>query len=219
MSSFIGTHVKTVKADGVEVFYREAGPAEASTILLLHGYPSSSFQFRNLIPILATKYHVVAPDLPGYGFTVVPDERSYKYTFESFAKTIGAFVDVLGIKKFIVYIFDYGAPTGLRYVLVLPLSTSRDLQSVLITLFYRLALERPDSITAIISQNGNAYDEGLGSFWDPVRVLWKDGFTEETLKGVASFTSYDGIKWQVCSAFLFLCMSQDADKSTYIAVH
>lgn len=129
MSSFIETHIKTIKADGIEVFYREAGPPEASTILLLHGYPSSSFQFRNLIPILATKYHVVAPDLPGYGFTVVPDERGYKYTFASFAKTLGAFVDVLGINKFIVYIFDYGAPAGLRYGLtILSLILSRDLK-------------------------------------------------------------------------------------------
>ena len=114
MSSFIKTHVRTVEADGVEVFYREAGPKDASTILLLHGFPSSSFQYRNLIPALAHKYHVVAPDLPGYGFTVVPDGRKYQYTFASLANTVGAFVDKLGIKKFAIYIFDYGAPTGLR---------------------------------------------------------------------------------------------------------
>ena len=115
MSSTPKTLVKTVRADGVEVFYREAGLADAATILLLHGYPSSSFQYRNLIPILATKYHVVAPDIPGFGFTTVPEKRAYEYTFDSFAKTIGAFVDVLGLKKFALYIFDYGAPTGLRW--------------------------------------------------------------------------------------------------------
>ena len=114
MSPVPNTHIKTVKADGVEVFYREAGPSGAPTILLLHGYPSSSFQYRNLIPILATKYHVLVPDLPGFGFTVVPEAREYKYTFDSFAKTVGAFVDELGVKKFAIYIFDYGAPTGLR---------------------------------------------------------------------------------------------------------
>ena len=108
------TEVKTVKADGVEVFYREAGPKDAPTILLLHGFPSSSFQYRTLIPLLAGKYHVLAPDIPGFGFTDVPESRRYKYTFDSFKTTIGAFVDALGVKKFAIYIFDYGAPTGLR---------------------------------------------------------------------------------------------------------
>ena len=117
------TQVKTVTVDsGVKVFYRESVPASAKDIsslpiiLLLHGFPSSSFQFRNLIPLLATKYRVVAPDLPGYGFTVVPEERKYRYTFESITNTITAFLDALGIKEFSVYIFDYGAPTALRYV-------------------------------------------------------------------------------------------------------
>ena len=115
------TQVKTVTVDnGIEVFYREAFPASAKdpaalpVVLLLHGFPSSSFQYRNLIAALAHKYHVVAPDLPGYGFTVVPDGRKYQYTFASLANTVGAFVDKLGIKKFAIYIFDYGAPTGLR---------------------------------------------------------------------------------------------------------
>ncbi len=111
----VQVQVKTIKVDdGIEVFYREAGSPSAPTVLLLHGYPTSSFQYRNLIPRLAVRYHVVAPDLPGFGFTVVPEAREYKYTFESFAKTIGAFVDALEIDKFAVYIFDYGAPTGLR---------------------------------------------------------------------------------------------------------
>ncbi|KAJ3523134.1 hypothetical protein NM688_g8776 [Phlebia brevispora] len=172
MSSEPKTHVKTVKADGVEVFYREAGPANASTILLLHGFPSSSFQYRNLIPILATKYHVIAPDLPGYGFTEVPDSRKYEYTFASFAKTIGAFVDALDIKTFAIYVFDYGAPTG-----------------------FRLALERPQSITAIISQNGNAYEDGLGKFWDPAKVFWKDR-TEKTSEPIAALITLKGVTWQ-----------------------
>jgi len=135
----------TVEADGVTVFYREAGPSDAPVILLLHGFPSSSFQFRKLIPLLATKYRVVAPDIPGFGFTKVPAGRQYDYKFASFAKTIGAFIDVLNIKSFAVYIFDYGAPTALR-----------------------LALERPKAITAIITQNGNAYVEGFGAdAWAP----------------------------------------------------
>ena len=109
------THVKRVTVDdGISVFYREAGDPKAPNILLLHGFPTSSFQFRNLIPILAEKYHVIAPDLPGYGFTEVPDTRKYKYTFENLAKTIGDFVDAVKITKYVIYIFDYGAPVGLR---------------------------------------------------------------------------------------------------------
>ena len=140
------------KADGVDIFYREAGSKGAPTVLLLHGFPSSSFQYRNLITILAARYHVVAPDLPGYGFTKVSEDRKYAYKFDSFANTISDFVDVLAIKKFAVYIFDYGAPTALR-----------------------LALKRPELISAIVSQNGNAYVEGFGeTFWAPLKKLWKD---------------------------------------------
>ena len=145
--------VSTVKADGVDVFYRHAGSKDAPAILLLHGFPSSSHQFRNLIPLLATRYRVVAPDLPGYGFTDIPAERNYKYTFASLTQTITAFVDAIGLKRFAIYIFDYGAPTGLR-----------------------LALSRPDAIAAIISQNGNAYTEGFGHpFWTPIEKLWASG--------------------------------------------
>jgi pimeloyl-ACP methyl ester carboxylesterase len=144
------TKVATVKADGVEVFYRAAGPADAPTVVLLHGFPSSSHMFRNLIPLLATRYRVIAPDLPGYGFTTVPAEREYKYTFASLTQTFTAFVDALSLPPFALYIFDYGAPTGLRF-----------------------ALDRPSSITAIISQNGNAYAEGLGQpFWSSLEKLW-----------------------------------------------
>jgi pimeloyl-ACP methyl ester carboxylesterase len=139
----------TVEADGVKVFYREAGPANAPVILLLHGYPTSSHQYRELIPRLATRYRVIAPDLPGFGFTVVPEGRNYKYSFEAIARTIGAFVDALGLKKYTLYVFDYGAPTG-----------------------FRLALAHPERVTAIVSQNGNAYEEGLGDAWAPIRAYW-----------------------------------------------
>lgn len=163
----------TVSADGLKVFYRHAGSPSAPTILLLHGFPSSSHQFRNLIPLLASKYHVVAPDLPGYGFTVVPPERDYKYTFANFATTIGAFLDALAIKKFAVYIFDYGAPTGLR-----------------------LALKRPDAVAAIISQNGNAYVEGFGeSFWAPVKKYWATG-SQQDGDALRQFFELPATKWQ-----------------------
>ncbi|KAF8479371.1 alpha/beta hydrolase fold protein [Gautieria morchelliformis] len=140
----------TIEADGVNVFYRSAGNPSCPVLLLLHGFPSSSFQFRNLIPLLSHRYHVIAPDLPGFGFTIVPEARNYKYTFDNLASTIEAFVDVLQLKKFAIYVFDYGAPTG-----------------------FRLATRRPSQITGIISQNGNAYEEGLGAeFWTPVRKYW-----------------------------------------------
>ncbi|KAB5547420.1 Alpha/Beta hydrolase protein [Coniochaeta sp. 2T2.1] len=168
------TKVSTVSADGVDVFYRHAGPASAPTILLLHGFPSSSHQFRNLIPLLATKYHVVAPDIPGYGFTVVPEERQYKYTFANFATTIGALVDALAIKKFAVYIFDYGAPTGLR-----------------------LALQRPEAVAAIISQNGNAYVEGFGKdFWAPIEKYQASGKKEDRDALRPALLSFEATKWQ-----------------------
>jgi len=164
----------TVEADGVTVFYREAGPSDAPVILLLHGFPSSSFQFRKLIPLLATKYRVVAPDIPGFGFTKVPAGRQYDYKFASFAKTIGAFIDVLNIKSFAVYIFDYGAPTALR-----------------------LALERPKAITAIITQNGNAYVEGFGAdAWAPIQAYWASNNKEDREKVRNVMLTYDFTKFQ-----------------------
>ncbi|KAI9677888.1 MAG: hypothetical protein M1829_002385 [Trizodia sp. TS-e1964] len=143
---------KNVDADGVNVFYREAGPTNAPVILLLHGYPTSSHQYRNLIPLLAHKYRVIAPDFPSYGFTTVPAERNYAYTFANLATTTLAFLDALKISSFSVYIFDYGAPVALR-----------------------IALQRPSAIKAIISQNGNAYTEGLGPAWAPIQKYWKSG--------------------------------------------
>lgn len=165
--------VNTVVADGINIFYRSAGLPTAPVVLLLHGFPTSSHQFRNLIPILSSKYRVIAPDLPGFGFTEVPGERNYKYTFENIAVTIGAFVDALKLTKFAIYVFDYGAPVGLR-----------------------LALERPDSITAIITQNGNAYVEGLGDFWSPIRGFWVNDTPEvrETLSN--ALLKFGATKWQ-----------------------
>jgi pimeloyl-ACP methyl ester carboxylesterase len=166
--------ISRVDADGVNVFYRHAGSAGAPVILLLHGFPSSSFQFRKLIPLLATKYRVVAPDLPGFGFTTVPAERKYKYTFASFAKTISAFLDVLNIKSFAVYIFDYGAPTALR-----------------------IALERPNDITAIIAQNGNAYVEGFGKdIWAPIEKYWASSSSADREAVRKAMLNYDITKFQ-----------------------
>ncbi|KAH7921556.1 alpha/beta-hydrolase [Leucogyrophana mollusca] len=166
------TIVKTVSADGVDIFYREAGSADAPVVLLLHGYPTSSFSYRNLITRLADKYRVIAPDLPGFGFTTVPAERQYQYTFANFAKTIEAFTDVLELTRYALYIFDYGAPTGLR-----------------------LALARPAAVTAIISQNGNAYVEGLGAFWDNLRPYWADP-SAENRESIRWLTGLDATKWQ-----------------------
>jgi pimeloyl-ACP methyl ester carboxylesterase len=145
----------TVEADGVRVFYREAGPKDAPVVLLLHGYPTSSHMFRELIPRLATRYHVIAPDMPAFGFTAVPKERNYHYSFENLAKTMNAFVEALGLTRYALYVFDYGAPVG-----------------------FRLAVAHPERVTAIISQNGNAYEEGLGDAWAPIRRYWEDPSTE-----------------------------------------
>jgi pimeloyl-ACP methyl ester carboxylesterase len=155
------TSIHRIQADGVTVFYREAGPADAPVVLLLHGFPTSSFQYRELIPRLADKYRVIAPDLPGFGFTEVPTERHYKYTFDALANTILAFTDALHLTHYALYVFDYGAPTG-----------------------FRLAMAHPERITAIVSQNGNAYEEGLGDAWGPIQKYWKDPTPEnrETLR-------------------------------------
>src|SRR5262249_23178228 len=128
----------TIKVDRINIFYREAGDPAAPTILLLHGFPTSSHMFRNLIPKLAETYHVIAPDLPGFGFSDSPAPSEFKYTFENLARVIGDFTEKVGLKRFAIYVFDYGAPVGLR-----------------------LALAHPERVSAIISQNGNAYAEGL----------------------------------------------------------
>ncbi|HJZ73360.1 MAG TPA: alpha/beta hydrolase [Vicinamibacterales bacterium] len=140
-----------VDVDGFGVAYREAGPATGPALLLLHGFPTSSHMFRNLIPKLADRYRVVAPDLPGFGQSDLPSREKFKYTFANLAKVIARFTEVLELDAFAVYIFDYGAPTGLR-----------------------IALEHPERVTAIITQNGNAYVEGLSDGWNPIRTYWKE---------------------------------------------
>jgi pimeloyl-ACP methyl ester carboxylesterase len=169
--------VKRITVDNeISVFYRAASPLnipDAPTILLLHGYPSSSHQYRHLIPILARKYNVVAPDFPGFGFTEVPPSRNYKYTFASLATTLAEFLDALKITSFVVYIFDYGAPVLLR-----------------------LALHRPGAITAIISQNGNAYEEGLGPSWVPIRAYWASSGPEEREAVRTNVLSAETTKWK-----------------------
>ena len=165
-------HYNNVKVNGLNIFYREAGSQDAPVILLLHGYPTSSFMFRNLIPILSAKYHVIAPDLPGFGFSDSPSTTKFSYTFDNLAKSMQGFIDILKLKRFAIYIFDYGAPTGLR-----------------------LALANPEKITGIISQNGNAYEEGLGTVWGPIQKYWKDESqaNRDALKG---FTSKEMVKFQ-----------------------
>ena len=163
---------KTINVDGVDIFYREAGPKDAPTILLLHGFPTSSHMFRNLIPALADRFHLVAPDYPGFGNSEQPAMDKFEYTFDNLANVMENFVDKLGIQKYSVYLMDYGAPIG-----------------------FRLAAKNPEKITTLIVQNGNAYDEGLLKFWDPIRSYWKDR-TDENAKPLAGFIAPDGVKWQ-----------------------
>jgi pimeloyl-ACP methyl ester carboxylesterase len=158
--------------DGKKIFYREAGATSAPTILLLHGFPTSSHMFRNLIPALAERYHVVAPDLPGFGFSITPDRNTVRYNFENLAKVIGKFTETIGLERFAIYVFDYGAPVGLR-----------------------LALAHPERITAIISQNGNAYEEGLSEGWNPIQKYWKEP-TEANRNALREFLKPETTKWQ-----------------------
>jgi len=158
--------------DGKKIFYREAGVKSAPTILLLHGFPTSSHMFRNLIPILAEHYHVVAPDLPGFGFSITPDRKTVCYNFENLTKVIEKFIETIGLGRFAIYVFDYGAPVG-----------------------FRLALAHPERITAIISQNGNAYEEGLSEGWNPIQKYWKEP-TEANRNALREFLKPETTKWQ-----------------------
>jgi pimeloyl-ACP methyl ester carboxylesterase len=167
-----GTSIHRVEADGVTVFYREAGAADAPLVLLLHGFPTSSFQYRELMPRLADRYRVIAPDLPGFGFTEVSEQRRYKYSFDALARTVLAFTNALGLDRYALYVFDYGAPTG-----------------------FRLAMARPERVTAIVSQNGNAYEEGLGDAWAPIRRYWSEP-SSENREAVRQALSPEGIRWQ-----------------------
>jgi len=165
---------RTVKVDGLDIFYREAGPKNAPTILLLHGFPTSSQMFRNLIPLLADKYHVVAPDYPGFGQSSMPERTEFEYTFDNLAKVVDHFTDAMRLKKYSLYVQDYGAPIG-----------------------YRLASSHPERIESIVVQNGNAYEEGLDNdFWKPIKAYWnapKDLTKREALRGALAF---DATKWQ-----------------------
>jgi len=163
---------RSVDVDGLKIFYREAGPANAPTLLLLHGFPSSSHMFRDLIPLLADRFHIVAPDLPGFGQSSMPPRTEFVYTFDRIADTIDRFTEVIGLERFAIYVFDYGAPTG-----------------------FRIAVNHPERITAIISQNGNAYEEGLSEGWNPIRAYWQDP-SQANRDALRAFLKADTTRWQ-----------------------
>lgn len=171
-------HYRSATIDGVKVFYREAGPADGPVVLLLHGFPTSSHMFRNLIPTLADRYRVIAPDYPGFGQSDAPDHTRFAYTFGHYADLVNGLLGQLGAKSYAMYVMDYGAPVG-----------------------YRLALKHPERVTGLIIQNGNAYDEGLREFWNPIKAYWADGSAKsrEALSGLVTlpttiFQYTDGVK-------------------------
>ena len=159
-----------VDVDGVNVFYRVSGPVDAPVVLLLHGFPTSSFQYRELIPRLADRYRVIAPDLPGFGFTEVPAELGFQYSFAALAETIFGFTNALALSSYALYVFDYGAPTG-----------------------FRLARLAPDRVWAIVSQNGNAYEEGLGDAWQPLQRYWREP-TVANRDAIRPALTYEGLR-------------------------
>lgn len=166
------THYLTIKVEGLTIFYREAGPKDAPVILLMHGYPTSSFMFRNLIPLLSKKYHVIAPDMPGFGFSDAPASKDYAYTFDNIAHTMQGFINTLALKRFAIYVFDYGAPVG-----------------------FRLVTANPDKITGIISQDGNAYEAGLSTGWNPVQKYWQHP-SQENRDFLRQFLTLEGTTFQ-----------------------
>ena len=163
---------RSADVDGVKVFYREAGRQGAPKLLLLHGFPSSSHMFRDLIPKLADRFHIVAPDLPGFGQSDMPARESFAYTFDHIAEVIGRFTEVIGFDRFAMYVFDYGAPTG-----------------------FRLAVKHPERIAAIISQNGNAYEEGLSDGWNPIRAYWKEA-SPANREALRALLTHETTVWQ-----------------------
>jgi pimeloyl-ACP methyl ester carboxylesterase len=163
---------RTTSVDGLKIFYREVGPPDAPTLLLLHGFPTSSHMFRNLMPLLADRFHIVAPDLPWFGHSDMPSRDAFPYTFAKLAEVIARFTEVIGVVRFSMYVFDYGAPTG-----------------------FRLAVRHPERITAIISQNGNAYEEGLSDGWNPIRAYWQDP-SQANRKALRSFLAPETTIWQ-----------------------
>ena len=158
--------------DSLKIFYREAGAADAPTLLLLHGFPSSSHMFRDLIPLLADRFHIVAPDLPGFGQSGMPARDKFAYTFDNIAEVISRFTEVIGLDRFAIYVFDYGAPTG-----------------------FRIAVKHPERITAIISQNGNAYEEGLSDGWTPIRAYWQEP-SKANREALRAFLAPETTHWQ-----------------------
>ena len=166
------TTYRTASVDGLKVFYREAGDPQAPAVLLLHGFPTSSHMFRELIPALADRYHVVAPDLPGFGYTEAPDRATFKYSFDHLAQVVDRFTEVVGLRRYAIYVFDYGAPIG-----------------------FRLALRHPERITAVISQNGNAYLEGLSEGFNPIQAYWKDP-SPENRAALRAFLTPQTTQWQ-----------------------
>ncbi|HEY1794569.1 MAG TPA: alpha/beta hydrolase [Stellaceae bacterium] len=163
---------RKVDAEGINIFYREAGPKDAPAILLLHGFPSASHMFRDLIPLLADRFRVIAPDLPGFGQSDMPDRCTFTYSFDNIARVIDRFVEVVGLDRFAIYVFDYGAPTG-----------------------FRLATRHPERVTAIISQNGNAYTEGLSDGWKPIRAYWEDP-SQANRDALRAFLAPETTIWQ-----------------------
>ena len=174
-SSFTGFNIlhKTVEINGLDIFYREAGPKDAFSILLLHGFPTSSHMFRNLIPALSDKYHLVAPDYPGFGNSSMPKVDEFDYTFDNIAEIMDAFIQKIGLKNYSMYVMDYGAPVG-----------------------YRIAVKHPERIQALIVQNGNAYEEGLREFWDPIKAYWKEKSKENADILRKNLLTIEATKWQ-----------------------
>lgn len=168
----VPVHHRTLEVQGVDVFYREAGSPQAPTVLLLHGFAASSYMFRDLIPQLAQRYHVIAPDLPGFGQTTVGAGTEFRYTFDRLTDVVDAFTAAKGLERYALYVFDYGAPVG-----------------------WRLAVRHPERISAIVSQNGNAYEEGLSEGWADMRKAW-DAPTAENLAALRRFNTPDMIRWQ-----------------------
>ena len=163
---------KIIEVNGLKIFYWEAGDRNAPAVLLLHGFPTSSHMFRDLIPLLSDRYRVVAPDLPGFGFSDAPDRAKFKYSFDNLAEAIDGFTQAVGLKRYAMYVFDYGAPVG-----------------------FRLALKHPDRVTAIISQNGNAYEEGLSAGWNPIQNYWKEP-SDANRAALRGFLAAETTKWQ-----------------------